>query len=118
MLTYVLKRLLLMIPTILGALTVTFIIIQFVPGGPVEQLVAEMRAGARGEGPGAGGARGRRDLDAKQIEEIKKLYGFDKPPLTALFRDARQFRALRPGPQLHAQQGRVAADQGEAARVD
>ena len=63
-------------------MTVTFIVIQFVPGGPVEQLVAEMRAGARGEGPGAGGARGRRDLDAKQIEEIKKLYGFDKPPLT------------------------------------
>jgi microcin C transport system permease protein len=84
-LTYVLKRLLLMIPTILGVLTVTFIIIQFVPGGPVEQLVAEMRAGARGEGPGAGGARGRRDLDAKQIEEIKKLYGFDKPPLTRYF---------------------------------
>jgi microcin C transport system permease protein len=76
---------LLMIPTILGALTVTFIVIQFVPGGPVEQLVAEMRAGARGEGPGAGGARGRRDLDAKQIEEIKKLYGFDKPPLTRYF---------------------------------
>ena len=85
MLTYVLKRMLLMIPTILGALTVTFIVIQFVPGGPVEQLVAEMRAGARGEGPGAGGARGRRDLDAKQIEEIKKLYGFDKPPLTRYF---------------------------------
>ena len=85
MLTYVLKRLLLMIPTILGALTVTFIVIQFVPGGPVEQLVAEMRAGARGEGPGAGGARGRRDLDAKQIEEIKKLYGFDKPPLQRYF---------------------------------
>jgi microcin C transport system permease protein len=85
MLTYVLKRLLLMIPTILGVLTVTFIVIQFVPGGPVEQLVAEMRAGARGEGPGAGGTRGRRDLDAKQIEEIKKLYGFDKPPIQRYF---------------------------------
>jgi microcin C transport system permease protein len=85
MLSYVLKRLLLMIPTILGVLTVTFIVIQFVPGGPVEQLVAEMRAGARGEGPGAGGTRGRRDLDAKQIEEIKKLYGFDKPPIQRYF---------------------------------
>ena len=85
MLTYVLKRLLLMIPTMLGVLTVTFIVIQFVPGGPVEQLVAEMRAGARGEGPGAGGTRGRRDLDAKQIEEIKKLYGFDKPPIQRYF---------------------------------
>ena len=49
MLTYILKRLLLMIPTLLGVLTVTFVVIQFVPGGPVEQLVAEMRAGTGGE---------------------------------------------------------------------
>jgi len=83
MLSYVLKRLLLMIPTLLGVLTITFIIIQFVPGGPVDQLVAEMRAGATGEGARSG-SRGR-DLDAKQIEEIKKLYGFDKPPLTRYF---------------------------------
>jgi len=82
MLTYILKRLLLMIPTILGVLTVTFVVIQFVPGGPVDQLVAELRAGAGGEGARSGGSTGRRDLDAKQIEEIKKLYGFDKPPLT------------------------------------
>src|SRR3982751_2809112 len=82
MLVYILKRLLLMIPTIIGALTITFVVIQFVPGGPVEQMVAELRSGSRGEGPGAGASRGRRDLDAKQIEEIKKMYGFDKPPLT------------------------------------
>ena len=44
MFTYILKRILLMIPTLLGALTITFIIIQLVPGGPVEQLIAEMRA--------------------------------------------------------------------------
>jgi len=81
MLSYIGKRLLLMIPTILGVLTVVFVIIQFVPGGPVDQLVAEMRAGSQGEGARSGSA-GRRDLDAKQIEEIKKLYGFDKPPLT------------------------------------
>jgi microcin C transport system permease protein len=75
MLSYILKRLLLMVPTLLGALTVTFIVIQFVPGGPVEQLMAEARAG-QGEG---GGYKARRDSDAKQIEELKKLYGFDKP---------------------------------------
>jgi microcin C transport system permease protein len=79
MLTYILKRVLLMIPTVIGALTVTFVIIQFVPGGPVEQLVAEMRA--RQVGDTGGGFRGRRDLDAKQIQELKALYGFDKPPL-------------------------------------
>ena len=46
MLAYIGKRLLLMIPTLLGVLTVTFVVIQFVPGGPVEQLLAEARAGA------------------------------------------------------------------------
>ena len=75
MLSYVLKRILLMIPTLLGALTITFIVIQFVPGGPVEQIMAEQRAGAGGEG----GYRARADNSAKQIEELKKLYGFDKP---------------------------------------
>jgi len=74
MLAYILKRLALMIPTLLGALTVTFVVIQFVPGGPVEQALAEARFGVRG---GAYKARG--DTDAKQIEELKKLYGFDKP---------------------------------------
>jgi microcin C transport system permease protein len=75
MLNYILKRLLLMVPTLLGALTLTFVVIQFVPGGPVEQLMAEARAG-QGEG---GGYKARRDSDEKQIAELKKLYGFDKP---------------------------------------
>ena len=76
MLSYVLKRLLLMVPTLLGALTITFVVIQFVPGGPVETLMAEARAGAGGE---TGGYRAGHDSDAKQIAELKKLYGFDKP---------------------------------------
>jgi len=81
MLAYILKRILLMFPTLLGVLTITFIVIQFVPGGPVDQLLAEIRATQTGDGGGAGASRGSRELDAKQIEEIKKLYGFDKPPL-------------------------------------
>lgn len=84
MLSYIAKRLLLMIPTLIGVLTVTFVIIQFVPGGPVDQLVAELRGVGGGEGARAARS-GARDLDAKQIEEIKKLYGFDKPPLTRYF---------------------------------
>jgi microcin C transport system permease protein len=76
MLSYILKRLLLMVPTLLGALTVTFIVVQFVPGGPVEQIMAEARAGSGG---GDDGYRAGRDIDKKQIEELKKLYGFDKP---------------------------------------
>ena len=116
MLAYIVKRLLLMIPTLLGVLTVTFVIIQFVPGGPVEQLLAEARAGARRRD--AGGYAARRDLDAKQIEELKKLYGFDKPPLERYFAMLEELRAVRPRQELPAQQGRVAADQGEAAGVD
>ena len=76
MLSYIFKRLLLMVPTLLGALTITFIVIQFVPGGPVEQLMAESRVSQKGEG---GAYKAGRDSDAKQIAELKKLYGFDKP---------------------------------------
>ena len=82
--SYIFKRLLLMIPTLLGILLITFVIIQFVPGGPVEQMVAQLKgrdAGGVGEGPaaGAGVYRGRQGVDAARVEEIKKLYGFDKP---------------------------------------
>lgn len=80
--SYILKRILLMIPTLLGILTITFVVIQFVPGGPVEQMVSQLQGrNAGGEGPAAGGAgyRGRQGVDAARIEEIKQLYGFDKP---------------------------------------
>ena len=73
MLSYILKRIALMVPTLLGVLTVAFIVIQFVPGGPVEQLMAQMRTGAGGV------YKARGDTDEKQIEALKKLYGFDKP---------------------------------------
>ena len=75
MLSYILKRLLLMVPTLLGVLTVTFIVIQFVPGGPIEQLMAEARMGRGGE---SSAYKAGRDSDAKQLAELKKLYGFDK----------------------------------------
>jgi len=76
MLSYILKRILLMVPTLLGALTITFVVVQFVPGGPVEQIMAEAKMGASGDG---GGYRAGRDIDKRRIEELKKLYGFDKP---------------------------------------
>jgi microcin C transport system permease protein len=75
MLGYIVKRLLLIVPTLLGALTLTFVVMQFVPGGPVEQLMAEARMG-QGE---RGGYKASRDIDKTQLEELKKLYGFDKP---------------------------------------
>ncbi|MDP1900124.1 MAG: ABC transporter permease subunit [Rubrivivax sp.] len=76
MLPYILKRIALMLPTLLGALTVTFIVMQFVPGGPVEQIMAEARAGGGGEG---NAYKAGRDIDKKQREELMKQYGFDKP---------------------------------------
>ena len=81
--SYILKRLLLMIPTLLGILTITFVVVQFVPGGPVEQMVSQLQGReAGGEGPATAsgsGYRGRQGVDAVRVEEIKKLYGFDKP---------------------------------------
>jgi microcin C transport system permease protein len=88
--SYILRRVLLMIPTLLGVMFITFVVIQFVPGGPVEQMVAQLQgrqggleagggAPAGPAAPGAGGYRGRQGVDAAKVEEIKKLYGFDKP---------------------------------------
>lgn len=84
MLLYIIKRILLMIPTLFGVMLVTFVVTQFVPGGPVEKLIAEM------EGHGKGGEaavaatsslyRGGSGLDAERMEKLKELYGFDQPP--------------------------------------
>ncbi|HZG18411.1 MAG TPA: microcin C ABC transporter permease YejB [Herbaspirillum sp.] len=86
--SYILKRVLLMIPTLFGVVAITFAVIQFVPGGPVEQAMLEMKGrGGGGEASGGGAAsgasayRGRQGIDEQRIEEIKKLYGFDKPPV-------------------------------------
>jgi len=79
---YILKRLLLMIPTLFGVMLITFVVTQFVPGGPVEQLIHQMKGqGAGGEASGSMSTlyRGDRGLDKERIESLKALYGFDKP---------------------------------------
>lgn len=76
--SYILKRILLMIPTLLGVLTLTFAVIQFVPGGPVEQAVHELRRGEQGT---RFGMRLHTGVDAQQVAQLRALYGFDKPPL-------------------------------------
>jgi microcin C transport system permease protein len=93
MLAYILKRLLLMIPTLLGVLVVTFAVIQFVPGGPVEQMVSQLQGrDTGGEGAARGGAyRGRQGVDAARISEIRALYGFDKPVTERFFQMLGQF---------------------------
>ena len=82
MYAYILKRLLLMIPTLFGVMLITFAVTQFVPGGPVEQLVSQLE-GRQGGGEASSGAqglyRGATGLDEERIREIQALYGFDKP---------------------------------------
>jgi microcin C transport system permease protein len=80
---YILKRLLLMIPTLFGVMLITFAVTQFVPGGPVEQLVHQLQRGATEGGESAsmvqGVYRGAQGLDEARLNEIRALYGFDRP---------------------------------------
>jgi microcin C transport system permease protein len=99
---YIFRRLLLMIPTILGIMLVSFAIVQFAPGGPIERVIAQLQGtevsatarisgGTGGETGGAGAGasssaepiqskyRGAQGLDPEFIKELEKQYGFDKP---------------------------------------
>ena len=79
---YIFKRLLLMIPTLLGVLFLTFIVTQFVPGGPIEQLTNQLNnINVVGEATSGGGNlyRGASGLSEEHIKSLKEFYGFDKP---------------------------------------
>ncbi len=86
---YLLRRLLLLLPTLWGILTVNFFLVQLAPGGPVEQLLARLHgvevgatakvAGPGGEGGGATLYRGAQGLDAELKARIEKFYGFHRP---------------------------------------
>jgi len=104
MFAYILRRLALIVPTLFGIMVVNFVIVQFAPGGPVEQAIAEIQGTAvastarisgggtevgepRPSDPGAAGPRGEsryrgaQGLDPEIIARIEKQFGFDKPPL-------------------------------------
>lgn len=91
MAAYILRRLLLIIPTLIGILILNFALTQFVPGGPIEQIAARVQAEADGsgfggisEGLGSGGRStyaGAEGLSPEFIAELEKEFGFDKPPL-------------------------------------
>ncbi|MDH5393056.1 MAG: microcin C ABC transporter permease YejB [Gammaproteobacteria bacterium] len=88
MFAYILKRLLLMIPTLVGIMLVTFIVTQFVPGGPVEQLVSQLQGKNGGQEASSGTAglyRGATGLEKEQLDQLNKLYGFDKPAYQRFF---------------------------------
>ncbi len=89
MAAYIFKRLLLMVPTLFGVMLITFLVIQFVPGGPVEQLMHQLQGQSGGGGEAAAGAqglyRGASGLDEKRLAELNALYGFDKPAWQRFF---------------------------------
>ncbi|WP_417911809.1 microcin C ABC transporter permease YejB [Candidatus Electronema sp. TJ] len=86
MTAYILKRILLMIPTLFGIMLITFAITQFVPGGPVEKMVAQLeRHGSEAVSGGGSIYQGKQGLDPQRIEQLRKLYGFDKPPVQRFF---------------------------------
>ena len=83
---YILKRLLLLIPTLIGIITINFLVIQFVPGGPVEQMVQQLtHASADGAAVLQATGDGKTQISAEDMAALKALYGFDKPPLTRYF---------------------------------
>ena len=101
MTSYILRRLLLIIPTLLGIMIINFAIVQLAPGGPIEQIIAEVSgtdAGTTGRISGGGsevsggssqnsagstatdnGYRGAQGLDPEFIKELERQFGFDKP---------------------------------------
>lgn len=103
MLAYIIRRLLLIIPTLFGIMVINFLIVQIAPGGPIEQIVARMQGtaveatariggsggGDAGSAPAAGGGtgggeagsryRGAQGLDPAFIKQLEKEFGFDKP---------------------------------------
>ena len=84
--SYILKRLMLVIPTLLGIMTLNFFIIQAAPGGPVEQMIAKLEGvGAQGEVAHTQSIYKNQGLDAEMIAKINALYGFDKPLLERYF---------------------------------
>ncbi|HEV8680001.1 MAG TPA: microcin C ABC transporter permease YejB [Stellaceae bacterium] len=96
MIAYAIRRIMLMVPTLLAIMVVNFFIVQAAPGGPIQQMIAKLKGdqiGATERVSGAGGEinrqsggdesryRGARGLDPAFIKELEKQYGFDKPPV-------------------------------------
>ena len=101
---YILRRILLIFPTIVGIMAISFVVVQFAPGGPVERIIAQLQgtdvsataritgsgdfAGTGNSQGGSGGSedvtskyRGAQGLDPEFIKSLEKQFGFDKPPL-------------------------------------
>ncbi len=110
---YIMRRILLMIPTMFGIMILTFTIIQFAPGGPVEQMIAKMQGqntdatqnigGGQGNdfsrqnsqaGGGGSSYRGAAGLDPEFIKKLEIQYGYDKPAYVRLYKTLSDFSNL------------------------
>ena len=76
---YVIRRILLMIPTFIGITFLTFLILQFVPGGQIDQLRMQLAGAGGGGETGGGGARVQLEIPDDQLAQLREYYGFDKP---------------------------------------
>src|SRR3979409_2678318 len=109
MTAYILRRILFMVPTLFGILLVSFVVVQFAPGGPVERVIAQLSgsdtgASSRIPGSGQGGDfggrraqgrsavapstskyRGPQGLDPEFIKKLEQQFGFDKPAYERFF---------------------------------
>lgn len=89
MASYILKRILLMIPTLVGVMLVTFMVTQFVPGGPVEQLISQLEGSNASGGEvslsSTGIYQGKQGLEQEHVDKLNALYGFDKPAYQRFF---------------------------------
>jgi microcin C transport system permease protein len=113
MLAYIIRRLLLIIPTLFGIMVINFVIVQAAPGGPVEQVLAELqqvggaaaervtRAGGDFAGTAAAPAtgergpyRGAQGLDPEFIKELERRFGFDKPAHERFFLMMKNYATL------------------------
>jgi microcin C transport system permease protein len=84
---YFIRRLLLIVPTFIGITILVFVITRFVPGGPIERMIAEVQQAAMQSGAGtmqsSGSGIGAATLDEDQIRQLEEYYGFDKPVLVS-----------------------------------
>ena len=142
MAAYILRRILLIIPTMFGIMLVTFVIVQFAPGGPVERLIAQLTGtdpgatsmisggggDATGPRPGQGGMpgdvsapskyRGAQGLDPEFIKSLEKQFGFDKPAYVRFAMMIIELSPVRFRPELFPRYQRAEADRRADAGLD
>jgi len=105
---YILRRLALIIPTLLGIMVLNFVIVQAAPGGPVEQIIAEMEGhggGALSRASGGGGSevsaggdsRGSRGIPDEMLKDLEVMYGFDKPAHERFFKMLKDYATFNFG---------------------